>query len=518
MANLNSVRSVAIIGAGVSGLTAARLLMQQGVDCTVYERSQQVGGVWSNGYVNFGVQVPKDLYEFPDWPLPDETSDFTPGPAVRNYLERYADHFGLTPHIRLGTTVEAVERRKDDGWSITLRRSDETIRAEFDMVVLAIGLFSNVPDIPDIPGREIFAGNVLHASEVKSDVPLKVRRVAVVGYGKSATDLALEAIDAAKETHLIFRTSHWPVPRKLAGILPFKWGMLNRLASTLIPLYQRPSRLEKVVHSLGKPLVWLWWRIVELLLRVQCRLDTPIEDGATLLPDKPVEFDAFSESVMLPRPDLYCRIRKGEIHAHRTEITRYTPDGITLRNGRELKVDTVVYGTGWRTEYRFLPDALKDDLGFDRDGVYLYRHMLHPAAPGLVFLGQASTVSNILSYSLQARWLADLIAGKHTLPDPQAMMADIEEMKAWKRQSMPHSAARSARLILHLQHYHDELLRDIGADPLRKTGVFAPLKELIAPYEPKDYRTIVSGDWESMEGKPPLAAHANNIIYTPASG
>ena len=168
------------------------------------------------------------------------------------------------------------------------------------------------------------------------------------------------------------------------------------------------------------------------------------------------------------------------------------------------------------TERFSVPDV--DDLGFDRDGVYLYRHMLHPAAPGLVFLGQASTVSNILSYSLQARWLADLIAGKHTLPDPQAMMADIEEMKAWKRQSMPHSAARSARLILHLQHYHDELLRDIGADPLRKTGVFAPLKELIAPYEPKDYRTIVSGEWESQEGKPPLAARANNIIYTPASG
>ncbi|MCG8543786.1 MAG: hypothetical protein MJE12_06205 [Alphaproteobacteria bacterium] len=203
---------------------------------------------------------------------------------------------------------------------------------------------------------------------------------------------------------------------------------------------------------------------------------------------------------MLPRPDLYSLIRKGKIRAHRTEIDRYTNDGVVLRNGRKLDVDTVVFGTGWRSEYRFLSEALKKDLGFDHDGVYLYRHMLHPAAPGLVFLGQASTVSNILSYSLQARWLADLIAGKHTLPTPEAMLADVEAMKMWKRQRMPHSAARSARLILHLQHYHDELLRDIGANPLRKTGIFAPLKELIAPYEPRDYRTIVSGEWARLEG------------------
>ena len=49
---------------------------------------------------------------------------------------------------------------------------------------------------------------------------------------------------------------------------------------------------------------------------------------------------------------------------------------------------------------------------------------------------------------------------------------------------------------MHAQHYHDELMKDLGIDPLRKRGLFAPLKELFAPYEPADYRAIVSGDWE----------------------
>ena len=73
------------------------------------------------------------------------------------------------------------------------------------------------------------------------------------------------------------------------------------------------------------------------------------------------------------------------------------------------------------------------------------------------------------------------------------MSTEIEDMKAWKRGWMPFSASRGARLIVHMQHYHDELLRDFGANPLRKRGFWGPLKELIGPYQPADYRDIVSG-------------------------
>ena len=62
-------KTVAIIGAGVSGLAAARALMKQGFICTIFDRQERLGGVWADGYAGFGVQVQKDLYEFPDFPL-----------------------------------------------------------------------------------------------------------------------------------------------------------------------------------------------------------------------------------------------------------------------------------------------------------------------------------------------------------------------------------------------------------------------------------------------------------------
>lgn len=81
-------------------------------------------------------------------------------------------------------------------------------------------------------------------------------------------------------------------------------------------------------------------------------------------------------------------------------------------------------------------------------------------------------------------------------------------MKDWKRAWMPFSAARGARLLLHMLHYHDELLRDFGAIPLRKRGVLAPLKELLVPYQPSDYRSIVAGDWDSAERRTVAAGGA----------
>jgi len=160
----------------------------------------------------------------------------------------------------------------------------------------------------------------------------------------------------------------------------------------------------------------------------------------------------------------------------------------------------MVLATGWTTDYGFLPEAVRSTLGFEEDGYYLYRHMLHPDVPDMVFIGcDAATFCCVLTASLQARWLAELLRRRHRLPPREAMLREIEEMKAWKRRWVPYSPARGARLQLHMLHYHDELLRDFGADPKRKSGVFGPLKELIDPYEPNDYRTIVSGDWRRPE-------------------
>ena len=95
-----TVKTACIIGAGVAGLASARILKEIGIDCSVFERNNKLGGVWTDGYLDYGVQVPKELYEFPDYPLPAGTPSFTPGPVFQEYLEEFARDFGIFDDIQ----------------------------------------------------------------------------------------------------------------------------------------------------------------------------------------------------------------------------------------------------------------------------------------------------------------------------------------------------------------------------------------------------------------------------------
>jgi hypothetical protein len=171
---------------------------------------------------------------------------------------------------------------------------------------------------------------------------------------------------------------------------------------------------------------------------------------------------------------------------------------VQLANGELLDVDLVIMATGWQTDFGFITPDVWSRLRPEDDGFYLYRHIMNPNVPGLFFIGRASSISSITTYSLQARWLASVLTQQVQLPSDDAMRRNIEEMRDWKKSWIPFSPARSARLIAHTQHYHDELLKDLGISPLRKTGFFAPLKELVCPYESKDYASVVSRELDAQ--------------------
>lgn len=489
--NAVSPQRIGIIGGGVAGIVTARALLQRGFDCTVFERRDRLGGVWAEGYANFGIQVQRELYEFPDWPFPPGTPDFTPGPIVRDYIEGYARHFGVLPRISFDSAVTGL-RRDDGGWIVSVTRAGQTIVHRFDQIVVCTGLFSNKPHIPSYPGRESFRGEVIHISDLQDRERLRGRKVAVVGFGKSATDAALEAAAVAAETAIIIRSLHWPIPARLLDILPFKWAMLNRLTATLIPLYYRTSTLERWVHGLGKPLVWAWWRIVEGLLIAQYGLGSRGGTRLSLIPHERIEFDAFGETAMLPRPEFYPAVRAGRITPLLAEIATLTAAGAELRDGRSRDFDTLVLATGWEADHSFMAEDVRAALDFQEDGLYLYRQILPPAVENLAFIGHASTIASVLTYSLQARWLADLLEGRLARPPAAEMARNVAAQRGWKRRTMPFSRGRGARLLLYMLHYHDELLEDLGLTPLRKTGIFAPFKEVFAPYQPSDYRDVVT--------------------------
>ena len=134
------VKSVAIIGAGVAGLQVARRLMEIGISCTIFEKSENVGGVWQQNYADFGLQVPKELYEFPDFPYPDDFKCdlFPTGAEVQSYIELYAKTFKLYEVTQFKTVVlELQPNGGKRGWTVVFEKEKQRSSKAFDYLVVA---------------------------------------------------------------------------------------------------------------------------------------------------------------------------------------------------------------------------------------------------------------------------------------------------------------------------------------------------------------------------------------------
>ncbi|MBT8103176.1 MAG: pentapeptide repeat-containing protein [Gammaproteobacteria bacterium] len=478
----NDTKKIGIIGAGVGGLIAAKTFLEEGFDCEVLERKGSLGGVWESGYHSLHLQLPKESYEFLDWPMPASFPTFPSCDQIVSYLNAYARHFRVFKKIHFHSRVDKLEKRPGDhGW---IARCHDTKRGEdfersFDFVIVCNGLYST-PQIPRFPNQDRFKGRIVHSSQFQDPEILQDTNVVVVGFGKSALDRAEEFAPIAKRVTLVFRQAHWPVPRKFLGVLDSKY-MISRFMSAFMPRYLHPGKWEKRLHDYGGGLIWAYWRFMEWILRAQFRLKS-----AGALPSSRLERDIFTGD-FVASPNIYRLIHEDEIHAEQSSIDHFTENGVQLSNGKHVDADTVVLGTGWAYDHSFLPDTF--EAVRETDGLYLYRHILHPDFPRLAFVGLASTFSNSLSDHLEVRWLVALLKGEISLPDRAHMLQEIEQMKAWKRDIMPEQNSRGSLLQVHALHYHDELLRDLDIECKRKGNFVA---ELFGAYLPADYRDIPS--------------------------
>ena len=138
-----SQKQVCVIGAGVSGLAAAKAFAARGHKVSIVEKADDLGGVWepARTYPDVQTQSPKDLYRFTDKAMPDSYPEWPKGPQVHAYLTDYARSHGLDRLMRFNTAVVAMDRRADGkpGWSLELATPNGTSREQFDFVAICTG-------------------------------------------------------------------------------------------------------------------------------------------------------------------------------------------------------------------------------------------------------------------------------------------------------------------------------------------------------------------------------------------
>jgi 4-hydroxyacetophenone monooxygenase len=348
----------AVIGAGASGLVVAHRLRQAGVDVTVFEKNDAVGGTWlENVYPGCRVDVPNQLYSFSFAQTNEWASRFSAQPDLLAYLQRVADQFGLSGCIRFGT--EVTEARFDGAtgeWHLTLRPGPAGDAAVFDGVVCAVGQL-NRPSFPAIPGRARFAGPSFHSAAWDEGVELAGRRVAVIGSGASAAQFVPLIADDVGHLDLYQRTPPWLMPTEnYSDPLPPEFHELVRL----VPIYGRWERLSQfwMLHEglLSAARVDPAWESVggesiseaNDFIRVMLVEVLRAQVGDDELFEKMVpHFPPFAKRALRDDGRWAEALGRPHVDLVTTPIAEITEQGVRTADGVEHPADVLIYGTGF---------------------------------------------------------------------------------------------------------------------------------------------------------------------------
>jgi cation diffusion facilitator CzcD-associated flavoprotein CzcO len=350
-----------VIGAGAGGISAAKNLMQYGIEVDVIEASGDVGGQWnpenpaSSAYRSIHLITSKPYIQYPDFPIPAEFPTYLGRRHALSYLRSYATRFGVMPRIEFHRTVERVDRQ--DGsphWAVDL---DGGERRRYAGVVIANGHLWK-PRMPDYPGH--FDGTTMHSKSYRSPEGLAGKRVLVVGGGTSAADIAVESSQVAEATFLSIRRGCYYWPKYLFGLptdVVYEMVLRSRLPLSLVRFF---GGIFIQVNSAGNP----------------ARYGLP----------KP-QHKLLEEHFVINSALLYT-LGHGEIAA-KPDIAELKGDRVAFTDGTEEQVDVIVYATGYhQAEFPFIDHK---HLNWVNRTPNLHYNAFHPTYDNLFVIGYFQT-------------------------------------------------------------------------------------------------------------------------------
>ncbi|CAG8756037.1 10302_t:CDS:2, partial [Dentiscutata erythropus] len=226
-------KHVAIIGVGISGLTAIKQCLDDGLIPICFEQNSFTGGIWryedvceknnepySSIYKGLLTNTSKEMTTFSDFPIPTDWPTYMNHFLVEKYIDMYAEHFNLLPHIKFNTTVLKVSILPDKRWKVKYIIQSENNEKEeiFDFVMVCSG-HHRKPKWPEFKGMNLFKGEQLHSYKYKRAIDFENKRVLIVGCGNSAMDIAVELTHSASQVYLSIRREKlpWIIPRFVNG-------------------------------------------------------------------------------------------------------------------------------------------------------------------------------------------------------------------------------------------------------------------------------------------------------------
>lgn len=354
--------AVVIVGTGFSGVGMGIALKKAGLDnFLMLEKAGRVGGTWrENTYPGCACDIRSHLYSYSFEPKTDWSREFASQPEILGYIEHCVDKYGLRPHIRFGAEITGAEYDDDAAvWTVSTGDGGTgdggTVRAH--AVVAGLGPL-HLPSIPELPGLERFEGKAFHSAEWDHDHDLTGRRVAVIGTGASAIQFVPQVAGQAGHLTVFQRTAPWIIPRpdrsfsesekrrfrRVPGARFLYRNMIYWLQESFVLGFEHPN-LIKAAERLGR------WH-----------LERQVHDPEVRRKLTPAYTLGCKRTLV--SSDYYPAFNRPDVDLETAGITEIRERSIVTTDGREIEVDTIVFGTGFH-----VTDAMADLHIVGREGL-----------------------------------------------------------------------------------------------------------------------------------------------------
>ena len=388
---------VCVIGAGPSGITAAKNLLDAGLQVTVYDFGKEVGGNWvfteeeshSSVFETTHIISSKDFSQYDDFSMPEDYPDYPGHKQLAVYFQAYAREFNLYPHIQFQTLVKSCERNSAGKWVVSIEQFGATSTRVFDALAVCNGHHWQ-PRMPEYPGD--FSGEFIHSHVVKRFSRFAGKRVLVIGGGNSACDVAVESSRVASCVDMSWRRGYWIVPKFMMG---------------------RPADVFSAkINWLPRS---IWQKVSAFSLRLR--------NGKNELYGLPNPEAPLGSHHPTVNEDLFFSIRHGKIKP-RKDIARFEGNTVHFVDGTKGEYDSIVACTGYQITHPFFNKNLID---YSEGAVPLWLRMMHPTIENLYFIGLFQPLGCIWPGSeLQSKIMARELSGQWSRPKNIASLIQAE--------------------------------------------------------------------------------------------
>ncbi|HEY4331198.1 MAG TPA: NAD(P)/FAD-dependent oxidoreductase [Ilumatobacteraceae bacterium] len=470
-----------VIGAGPAGIAAAYNLHKRGLRFVVLEQSPGPGGTWlDNDYP--GAQVDTETYYFSFNYEYDFTQSHPSQPEIKQYLEDTIAQYRLGSYFRFGTKVELVEwDQSRQRYSVHLRGGDVI---ETACVITATGLL-NYPSYPEWPGLDTFAGPTFHTARWEHQHDLTGKRVALVGTGCSAVQVASAIAPHVGELNIFQREPGWVLPKAIKVYSDEERAVRQRRPIFMRKLHRFWDLVMFTVKG-GTSIVFrrpegkLYQRGREAALQF---IDTTIDDPATraaVTPQYP-----FGCKRIIRDDHYYPTLNRDNVHLIAKAVGSIDTDAVVDAGGDRVEADVLILATGFQPTNFFAGFEIRGPGGRQLQEIWgeaeTFLGVTVPGMPNFFMLygpntngGSSIMLTVERQAELAARTIQRMVRGRHAVVDTRPTYRNV--WVAWLDRRL-HEADRVWRGGCH-NYYFSPNGRNVTQLPMTAFGYWIVSKAL----------------------------------------